>query len=299
MNNTDKAPTARLHDYIIRTQSLYERDNDLQKRFSSADDPEFLKFVDTEGVIYFQELSDASFPFPPWMEMLTVGGETDIRKFLSIGYACFKSVMSCIPSVNKKRKILDFGVGCARTMRFFYRSIDLFDCYGCDVDTKSIDYVNRSIPFIKAYASKTLPNLKYGDSFFEVIYCISVFTHFNKNLFDIWLDEMHRVIAKGGIFVFSLHGTTAFNLVSKQPDRRKMIGIKENEFDASKDIYERDGFIWLSQPVGSSDIDTKSFGINFIDETKIKQLVSDRFEIIDYKKGELGGWQDLVVVKKR
>jgi SAM-dependent methyltransferase len=295
----NKTPIDRLHDYLVRAKNLYDRDSELQKRYSSADSEEFLRFIDTEGVIYFQELSDASFPFPPWTEMLTVGGETDIRKFLSIGYACFNSVFRCITPDNRKRKILDFGVGCARTMRFFYRYLDKFECYGCDVDKKSIEYLNKSMPFIDAYSSNTLPKLKYHDDFFDIIFCISVFTHFNKDLFETWMGEMYRIMKKGGIFIFSLHGTTAYNIISRESDRRRMIGINDEEFEKSKIKYKEEGFIWVPQPVGSSDIDTKTFGINFLDETRIKEIIPDCFEIIDYKKGELGGWQDLVVVRKK
>lgn len=293
----------KLEDYIIRSKNLYERDKELQTKYLSPLDEAFLNFIDTEAVIYFQEIYESSFPFPPWTEMLTVAGETDIRKFLLYGHICFKSVYKNIPEdiikkANKKIKLLDFGVGCGRTMRFFFRHIDKFECFGCDVDKKSIEYLSNNIPFIDATVSHNSPPLKYENNFFDIIYCISVFTHFNKKLFELWMKEINRILSNGGIFIFSLHGKTTFDLIDKEPDRRRLIGIKDEEFIQNKDKFYDDGFLWVSQPVGSKCINTKNFGICFLDEDKIKKLIPKNFQIINYKKGEIGGWQDLVIIKK-
>lgn len=292
------APLGQLQHYLIRAQSLYDRDRTLAARFASATDEKYLKFVDTEAVIYFRELQEVGVPFPPWTEMVTVGGETDIRKFLAIGFECFETIFRWIPSAKTRRRILDFGVGCGRTMRFFFRHQHDFECHGCDVDAKSIDYLTRNVPFIDARVSGTRPPLSYPTGFFDVVYCVSVFTHFNAEYFSSWMTEIARILRPGAVFIFSLHGRTAFDKVCASVDQRKLLGIDEREFQDRRSHYQRNGFAWLSQPVGSADIDTNSYGITFVDDERVGELLPTGTQLLEYSKGALSGWQDLVAIRK-
>lgn len=38
------------------------------------------------------------------------------------------------------------------------------------------------------------PPLPYRDDQFDIIYCISVFTHFDEEMQDLWLHELTRVL---------------------------------------------------------------------------------------------------------
>lgn len=291
--------TKKLNHYLVRSNSLFERDIRLSSRFHSAWSEDFQKYVDTEGVIFFQELYDVGVPFPYWTEMLTVGGETDIRDFLSVGYSCYKDIISRVPMDKREGNILDFGVGCARTMRHFYRSIDKLNCYGCDVDSRSIRYINEKVPFINAIVSSNNPPLPYKEKFFDIIYCISVFTHFNETSFANWMKEISRILKSDGLFILTLHGKNAFNKTSKEPQRRKMIGIKDDEFFNQQHHFEKDGFFWVSQPVGSSEIDADKYGICFLNEDLLEKFLPKEFQILEYSSGSVGGWQDMVVLKKK
>lgn len=284
--------------YLIRAKSLYDRDRSLAAAYASSSDEKFLKFVDTEAVIYFREIQEVGVPFPSWTDMVTVGGETDLRRFLAIGYECFENILRRIPPAKARRRILDFGVGCGRTMRFFYRHQHDFECHGCDVDAKAIDYLTRNVPFVDARVSGTKPPLRYPAGFFDVVYCVSVFTHFNAEYFSLWMNEMWRILRPGAIFIFSLHGRTAFDQVSTSVERRKILGIDEQEFQDRREGYHRNGFVWLSQPVGSPDIDRNSYGITFVDEDRVGELLPTGTQVQEYAKGALNGWQDIVVVRK-
>lgn len=290
----------KLEDYLIRSNSLYERDENLQKRFSSPEDYDFKKYIDTEAILYIREIQEAGIPFPPWQEMITVGGETDLRLFLSIGYACFQSVINNSHlNAGFPIKVLDFGVGCGRTMRFFYRDYKKFLCHGCDVDERAIDYLKKSIPFISAKVSGNLPPLPYTDDFFDFVYSISVFTHLDLNSFNSWIKEMSRILKKDAVLEISLHGVRAFSTIKNDAQKRSLIGINDDDFESKINSFQNDGFAWMKQPVGSKDIDISQFGITFISRERFEIISEPYFSIIDYLDGELGGWQDLVVLKKK
>jgi len=288
-----------LKDYLLRELNLFNRSAELQERFGSTDNAEFIKFIETEAIIFFRELQEVGIPFPPSQEMLTVGGETDLRLFLSIGFACFESIRRNIPDdVEPPIKLLDFGIGCARTMRFFFREMDKFHCYGSDVDRKAIGYVQNSIPLIKAQLTENLPPLPYPKEFFDLVYSVSVFSHLDYESFNSWLGEIYRILNWRGVFQVTIHGERAFSIVSNEPERRNLIRISENEFNLKRNSFEETGFVWMKQPAGSTDIDTSQFGISFISRTQFERLIRPYFELVEYIDGEIGGWQDLVVLRK-
>ena len=72
---------SQLYHYIVRIDSLWKRSASLQKTYARPDDPEFGKYIDTEAILYYRELQDCGVSFPSWQDMLTVGGETDLRLF--------------------------------------------------------------------------------------------------------------------------------------------------------------------------------------------------------------------------
>lgn len=295
-----KKSLKQLDDYLTRGINLYDRTPALQEKYSSPRDPDYSKYIDTEAILYIREIQEVGVPFPSWQDMLTVGGETDLRIFLSIGYACYSSVRKNLSTnLDTTANILDFGAGCARTMRFFFREQDRFNCHACDVDRKAIKYLEESVPFIEPKVCGNLPPLPYPSEFFEYVYSISVFTHIKLDAFMIWLEELSRVIKPGGILQMSLHGEKAFSQLENEPDRRRLIGVAEEEFQNTKTHFTDTGFLWMKQPVGSEDIDTQQFGISFMTVEKFREISSIEFLLLEYLPGEIGDWQDLAIMKRK
>lgn len=294
-----KAESLSLVDYLARAKNLYDRDRSLQARFPTGAGADFDRFIDTDAVLYYREIQEVAVPVPPWREMLTVGGETDLRIFLEIGYDCYVLIKRCLSRFGDGSisKILDFGVGCARTARFFFRDPDLV-VHGCDIDRNAIRFIDGNIPFIRTSPSASLPPLDYASGTFDLAYGISLFTHFNKQTFVAWLGEMHRVLRPGGLLLISLHCQTAFAQVEANAIQRRMIGIEDDEFAAAKGEFSGKGFLWLKQPVGSADIDTSSFGISFITHSHLNELATGRFSSLSITPGEISGWQDVVILKR-
>jgi SAM-dependent methyltransferase len=284
-----------LYHYIHRQQSLFYRYR-LSERFHVWHSPDFCRFVDCEAVLYYREIQESGVPFPDSSEMLTVGGETDLRLFLQNGYTCFDLVRPYLPT--SFTRILDFGAGCGRTARFLYRRLKDFEIHACDVDRPAIQFLNRYVPFLRAAISDPDPPLPYPDAHFGFIYSISVFTHFTLSAFQNWLAEIHRVLQPGCLFAMTLHGSKTLHAVSTDPGATAMLNIDEEGFAPAQSRFLKDGFAFSPQIVGSRDIDTDQYGINFIGLAKFKELLEPRFSLVDYIPGALQNWQDLAVIRK-
>jgi len=81
-------PIPSLYDYLARARNLYDRDSSVRSKYPSVEHPDFDRFIDTEAILFFREIQEVGIPFPLSREMLTVGGETDLRLFLSVGFCC-------------------------------------------------------------------------------------------------------------------------------------------------------------------------------------------------------------------
>ena len=286
--------------YVARSINMLDRDSVSRERFPDPHSTDFVKYIDTEAILYIREIQEVGVPFPSWREMVTVGGQTDLRQFLSVGYGCYEMVRNNFPSeAQPQSKVLDFGVGCCRTARFFYRDSAKYMFYGCDVDRKAIDYINSSVSFITGHVSRNNPPLPYLNNFFDIVYSISVFTHLDWNSFAAWIKEVHRVINKGGTLILSLHCEVAFSIIKSSRARRDLICIAEDEFDKKVDLFKNDGFVWLRQPAGSDCINSDQYGISFIAQRRFEAFIEPFFNIVKFNPGEIGGWQDLVVLKKK
>jgi SAM-dependent methyltransferase len=117
--------------------------------------------------------------------------------------------------LHEFRRVLDWGVGCGRVARHFPagRSDALT---GCDIDRDNIDWCKQHLPgtFV---ASQLTPPLPFDDASFDVVYGISVFTHFREPMQLRWLGELARVTAPGAILLLTTHGQTAIDFSRLSP----------------------------------------------------------------------------------
>jgi SAM-dependent methyltransferase len=98
-------------------------------------------------------------------------------------------------------KILDFGIGWGRIIRFFLKDVDTGGLHGVDVRSDFIEICRLArlpVQIIQTTPTGTLP---YPKDFFDIVYAYSVFTHLPEDMQHLWLAEIARVLRPGGLFV--------------------------------------------------------------------------------------------------
>jgi SAM-dependent methyltransferase len=58
-------------------------------------------------------------------------------------------------------------------------------------------------------ANSAAPPLPYSGGYFDVVYCLSVFTHLSESMQDLWIGELRRILKPGGVLVLTVHGKNA------------------------------------------------------------------------------------------
>ncbi len=105
-------------------------------------------------------------------------------------------------------RVLDFGCGCGRTIRWFLRESGA-EFRGVDVDAEAIDWCNQHLKRGHFLANAPNPPLPYPAEYFDVVYCLSVFTHLNESMQDAWLGELNRILRPGGALLLTIFSKNA------------------------------------------------------------------------------------------
>lgn len=107
----------------------------------------------------------------------------------------------------KDKKILDWGCGPGRIIRQLPQIIgNGCEYYGTDYNKKSVEWCSQNLPGIAFNNNSLEAKLPYADSFFDVIYGISIFTHLSEKAHYDWYAELYRVLKSGGIMYLTTQG---------------------------------------------------------------------------------------------
>jgi len=137
-------------------------------------------------------------------------GNRDPLAFLMSGCTDFNRLDRACAAVTgthiaEHASILDWGCGCGRIARHLAPLTRNFS--GCDIDIDNVAWCMEHLPG-RYSASSLRPSLPYKEGAFDLIYGISVFTHFRTEIEALWLSELLRVAAPGALLLMTVHGQT-------------------------------------------------------------------------------------------
>jgi len=121
----------------------------------------------------------------PWLADLVIGAAGD----LSDGAAA-----------------LDFGCSSGRVVRLLAAWRPDVRWLGCDPNAEAIAWAQAYVPGVELFVGPQQPPLPLDAGSLQLVYAISIWSHFAEGAALRWLDEMHRLLAPGGVLVFTAHG---------------------------------------------------------------------------------------------
>lgn len=222
-------------------------------------------------------------PVPP-LELITrVGGWADFDHFLGVGRKIFWDLKRLLKSVDKEfssfSSILDFGCGCGRITRFLQPANEQ-TIIGADIDPQSIAWCSQHLSHIAQFkVTNALPPLPFADAEFDLVYCISVFTHLPEEMQFQWLHELQRVLKPGGLLITSIHGETP------------QLGSPELVAE-----FDRKGFIYVH--AGDTPGLPEFYQTTFHTKKYIMEQWSQYFEILNVQEWAINNHQAGIICQK-
>ena len=117
-------------------------------------------------------------------------------------------------SLDGAKRILDFGCGCGRVLRFFENRPLSCRLFATDIDEEAVSWCGNNLASLATFSRNgDQPPLEFESDFFDLILAISVFTHLPEALELSWLSELLRVAKPGAILLLSFHGERLFSKV--------------------------------------------------------------------------------------
>jgi len=137
------------------------------------------------------------------------------RKYdLSQLQACERALNRHGYSLTQFSSILYFGCGLGRLTAYLPGIAQRASLFGCDVDVDSVAVCRRQCPSGTFYVNAPQVPLEYEDDQFDFIWSYSVFTHFSEPAHEMWLKELARVLAPGGVMLHTTHSSEYLQCVA-------------------------------------------------------------------------------------
>lgn len=160
---------------------------------------------------------------PPMPILYDILGSCDIEGFFRSGREHAVAIADIICSSHDGRPldILEWGCGPARVLQFLDSpSGRQWKLYGSDYNSKTVDWCRNNLPHIGFFNNELEPPLQAESARFDVIYCISVFTHLSEPLHYQWINEIVRLLKPGGLFIGTFHGQNYRDHLNQEEQKR-------------------------------------------------------------------------------
>lgn len=239
------------------------------------------------------EMCEQGLPVPP--VELRLGSVKKTENYLEWAKPQIKNMMDITKNSGfdfEGKKILDFGCGTGRMIRWLKPLSESCEIWGTDINSEHIIWATNylSPPFNFA-TNTTIPHLPFEDRYFDFIYAGSVFTHID-DLTAAWFLELRRLLSKNGRLYITIHDRHSIELLNdeKRPEWKNSWLSKRINADPVYQSNKKDFGVYVSLRGPDSQV--------FYDEAFFKKSINSIYDILEIVP-EAYGYQTAVLLKKK
>jgi len=232
------------------------------------------------------------------------GYETLHQAFLA--FKLFKKIINkYYKDIQSCNRILDFGCGWGRIIRFFLKDIEAEGLWGVDCYKEAIAICRDSNLRCVFESIKVMPSTNFPDNFFDAIYLYSVFSHLSEKAHMDWLLEFNRILKPGGIVIAT---TRPRHFLIECDALRKNKDVKEFQYGAvasfqniKECLSDYDNGRFCHSPTGGGGVLSASFyGETAIPKQYVMEHWTKHFSFVNfiYDDEHRSFDQNVIIAKK-
>jgi SAM-dependent methyltransferase len=264
------------------------------------------EWVHSVGVVKDPVLGGMVPAIPP-DPLRRIVSDHQIEMFLWTGYLDVRAILETVerlaPATGRPLRILDFGAGCGRILRFLWNAEGVAEIHGAEINRDLLFWCEEHLRFAKMHLSSERPPIAgLEDRSLDCLYAVSVATHVDRETADAWRREFARLLAPGGIAILTTHGYTVLDRIVVDGILQEYFRMSSAEAAAVRSSLPEERFVFKPY---DADIREKAragavYGNTFIDPELIKsEWNDDLFEVVETNSAGLRGWQDVIVLRRR
>jgi SAM-dependent methyltransferase len=230
---------------------------------------------------------DVRLPMPEDERITRVAGPIGAPHFRALGCNAFHTLRAVAArhgvDFGSAGDVLDWGVGCGRTERFWQGDARLV---GCDVDADNVEWCRANLPG-RYQTIATEPPTTWPDRSFDVIFGISVISHLRDEARRAWYGELQRLARPGALVMLSLLGDHAIATTSVDAKTLALIDERGSWFMPTDEAIDK--------LLGGRNI----YGTTY-QSSKASVTEAERwFDVLELVPACVNSHQDLLVLRRR
>jgi glycosyltransferase involved in cell wall biosynthesis/SAM-dependent methyltransferase len=197
-------------------------------------------------------------------------------------------------SMDDVRRGLDWGCSSGRVVRVMAAAWPAAQWHGADPNTAAILWAQEHLPAVRFLHSPQDPPLPYEDGSFDLVFAISIWSHYAEGAALRWLEEMRRVVAPDGRLILTTHGWHAVEQDAHHSARTP------HQIDDIRRELARRGF-WFRPEFGAGGdwgVKHPEWGTAFFTTEWLARHATPQWAIEDFAVGQNANYQDVYVLRR-
>ncbi len=189
---------------------------------------------------------------------------------------------------------LDFGCSSGRVLRALHAAHPEIRLHGCDPNAPAIAWATENLANIEFFVSGNHPPLPLPDASLDLVFAISIWSHFAPELGLSWFAEMHRLIPPGGHLVATTHGLAAVAYYARHDLR-----TPQQSREIADALY-REG-VWYAPEFGEQGdwgVVNPDWGTAFLTPEWLLTQLCPQWSVLDFAPGRNQDNQDVYVLRR-
>jgi SAM-dependent methyltransferase len=239
---------------------------------------------------------------PPEVHSMVHGWTTEIGGSYYLADMVYEALAEIGAAPALGSRVLDFSCSSGRVVRPLIAALPEVQWHGCDPNGPAIEWMRDNISGIAVQVSPTTPPLTtFADASLDLVFAVSVWSHYSAHSALTWLGELHRAVKPGGHVLLTTHGLQAcvWFTVENNPGLRAKLG--DDWIAQSVQRLTSDGHcFWdVFGKDGDWGVVDAEWGLALLTPEWLTDKVTPDWSLRTYRVGAAHGNQDLYLLQRQ